>query len=64
MALLRVIVAMTAVEDLELDSVDVSTTFLNEDIGAVIYMKVPEGLQGLVDQGIRPGRRRECDENH
>jgi Reverse transcriptase (RNA-dependent DNA polymerase) len=44
MAAMRVVIAMAAVEDLELDSVDVSTAFLNGEIVAEIYMRVPEGL--------------------
>ena len=44
MAAMRTVIALAAVEDLELDSVDVSTAFLNGDIDAEIYMKIPEGL--------------------
>ena len=36
--------ALVVVEDLELDLVDMSTVFLNGDIDAEIYMKIPEGL--------------------
>ena len=44
MATMQMVIALAAVEDLELDSVDVSTAFLNGDIDAEIYMKIPEGL--------------------
>ena len=44
MAAMRAVIALAAIEDLELDSVDVSTAFLNGDIDAEIYMKIPEGL--------------------
>ena len=35
---------MAAVEDLKLDSVDMSTAFLNGDMDAELYMRIPEGL--------------------
>ena len=38
------VIAMAAAEDLELDLVDVLTAFLNGEIDAKIYMKIPEGL--------------------
>jgi len=41
---MRTVIALAAEEDLELDSVDVSTAFLNGEIDAEIYMKIPEGL--------------------
>ena len=44
MAAMRAVIAMAAVEDLELNSVDVSTAFLNGYISAEICMKIPEGL--------------------
>src|SRR5258706_14657913 len=44
MAAMRTVIAIAAAEDLELDSVDVSTAFLNGDIDAEVYMKIPEGL--------------------
>jgi len=44
---------MAAAEDLELDSVDVSTVFLNGEIDAEIYMKIPDGLS--VEGGPGPG---------
>ena len=39
------IIAITAGEDLELDTVDISTAFLNGDIDKEIYMKIPEGFK-------------------
>jgi hypothetical protein len=53
MAAMRTVLAIAAVEDLELESVDISTTFLNGDIDAEIYMKVPEGLR--VEGDPQPG---------
>jgi transposase InsO family protein len=53
MAAMRAVIAMAAVEDLELDSVDVSTAFLNGEIDAEIYMRIPEGLS--VDGDPAPG---------
>ena len=44
MAAMRTVIAIAAAEDLELDSVDVSTAFLNGDIDAEVYMKIPDGL--------------------
>jgi Reverse transcriptase (RNA-dependent DNA polymerase)/Malate synthase len=44
MAAMRTVIALVAAEDLELHSVDVSTAFLNGDIDAEVYMKIPEGL--------------------
>jgi hypothetical protein len=43
----------TATEDLELKSVDISTAFLNGEIDAEIYMKIPEGLE--IDGEPQPG---------
>ena len=53
MAAMRTMLAIAAAEDLELESVDISTTFLNGDIDVEIYMKVPEGLE--VEGDPRPG---------
>ena len=39
------IIAITAIEDLELESVDVSTVFLIDEIDADIYTKILEGLE-------------------
>lgn len=53
MAAMHTVLAIAAAEDLELESVDISTTFLNGDIDAEIYMRVPEGLK--VEGEPRPG---------
>lgn len=53
MAAMRAVLAVAATEDLELESVDISTAFLNGDIDAEVYMKVPEGLE--VEGDSRPG---------
>lgn len=50
MATIRLILALSAIEDLELHSVDISHAFINGDIDAEIYMKQPEGFhQGNAD---------------
>ncbi len=43
-ATLRIIMAMSAVEDLELRSVDITAAFINGDLDEEIYMKQPEGF--------------------
>ena len=53
MAAMRAVLAVAATEDLELESVDISTAFLNGDIDAEVYMKVPEGLE--IEGDPRPG---------
>jgi transposase InsO family protein len=53
MAAMRAVIAIAATEDLELESVDISTAFLNGEIDAEIYMKIPEGLE--IDGEPRPG---------
>ncbi|KAI0923982.1 hypothetical protein AcV5_010529 [Taiwanofungus camphoratus] len=44
LASLRLILALAAIEDLELRSVDISSAFLNGDLDEEIYMKQPEGF--------------------
>ena len=41
---LRTVIALAAMEDMELDSMDVSSAFLNGDLDEEIYMKQPEGF--------------------
>ena len=53
MAAMQAVIAIATAEDLELESVDISTAFLNGDIDAEIYMKIPEGLE--VEGEPRPG---------
>jgi len=43
-ATLRIIMALAAVEDLELCSVDITSAFTNGDLDEEIYMKQPEGF--------------------
>ena len=43
-ATLRLILALAAVEDLELRSIDISSAFINGDLDEEIYMKQPEGF--------------------
>lgn len=45
MAAMRTVIAIAAIEDLELESVDISTAFLNGDIDAEIYIKINESLE-------------------
>jgi predicted RNA binding protein YcfA (HicA-like mRNA interferase family) len=42
---IRSVIALAAIEDMELESVDISTAFLNAEIDAEIYMKKPEGYE-------------------
>jgi len=42
---IRTILALAAIEDLELRSVDISHAFTNSDIDAEVYMKQPEGFE-------------------
>ena len=41
----RTVIALAAMEDWELESVDISTAFLNGDIDAEVYMHKPEGVE-------------------
>ncbi|KAJ3474117.1 hypothetical protein NLI96_g12642 [Meripilus lineatus] len=45
MATIRVILALAALEDLELYSIDISQAFLNGDLDVDIYMQQPEGFE-------------------
>ncbi|THG93376.1 hypothetical protein EW145_g8394, partial [Phellinidium pouzarii] len=44
-AALRAILALAALEDLELYSIDISTAFLNGDLDHDVYMDQPEGFE-------------------
>jgi hypothetical protein len=45
MATMRTVIALAAIKDLELETVDILMAFLNGDINKEIYMKIPEGLK-------------------
>ena len=45
MAAMHAVIALAAIEDLELKTVDISTAFLNGEIDKEIFMKIPEGLE-------------------
>lgn len=56
-AALRLVLALSAVEDLELHSVDISSAFLQGDLDEEIYMQQPEGFaQGPPGTVLRLGR--------
>lgn len=42
---LRAVIALAAIEDMELESIDIATAFLNGEIDAEVYMTKPEGLE-------------------
>jgi len=42
---IRTILALAAIEDMELHSVDISHAFTNSDIDAEVYMRQPEGFE-------------------
>jgi len=44
-ATVRIVLALAAIEDMELRSVDISYAFTNSDIDAEIYMEQPEGFK-------------------
>ena len=58
MEAMRTVMAIAAA-DMELESVDVSTAFLNGEIDTELYMKIPEGLEveGEPEPGEDPKRR-------
>lgn len=45
----RTVLALAAYEDMELESVDISTAFLNGEMEEEVYMRIPEGVE--VDAG-------------
>ena len=45
--LIRALLALVAMEDLELHQLDVKTTFLHGDLDEEIYTKQPEGFEVL-----------------
>jgi Reverse transcriptase (RNA-dependent DNA polymerase)/gag-polypeptide of LTR copia-type/GAG-pre-integrase domain len=42
---LRTVIALAAIEDMDLESVDISTAFLNGEIDAEVFMTKPEGVE-------------------
>jgi len=46
-ATIRLVLALAAIEDMHLRSVDISHAFINGDIDAEVYMMQPEGFQDL-----------------
>jgi Reverse transcriptase (RNA-dependent DNA polymerase) len=47
----RTVLALAALEDMELESVDVSSAFLNGELDESVYMKLPEGFGVEGDDG-------------
>ena len=45
MAAMCTVMAITTAEDMELESVDISTAFLNREINMELYIRIPEGLK-------------------
>jgi len=43
LSVVRALLALVAADDLECDSIDITTAFLNGDLEEEIYMKPPEG---------------------
>ncbi|CAG8681828.1 11691_t:CDS:1, partial [Acaulospora colombiana] len=50
---LRTVIALAAIEDLHLESVDISTAFLNGEIDTEVYMELPEGLEAEGDPKVK-----------
>ena len=51
-AALRATLALSALEDLELYNVDISTAFLNGDMEHDVYMQQPEGFEEYFGPGF------------
>ncbi|KAD5960509.1 hypothetical protein E3N88_11981 [Mikania micrantha] len=49
--LIRLVLAIVALRDLEVHQVDVKTSFLNENLEEEIYMEQPEGFSALGQEG-------------
>ncbi len=57
-AAVRMVMALAAAEDLELEAVDISMAFLNGDIDTGLYMRIPEGfkVEGKLHEDEDPKR--------
>lgn len=53
LSVVRTIFALVAMEDLECESVDITTAFLNGDLEEKIYMKLPDGFEEYTPSGKR-----------
>ena len=53
-ATVRIVLALATIEDMELQSVDISYTFTNSNIDVKIYMEEPDGFK--IKQGEKIGR--------
>ena len=51
-ASIRAILALSALEDLELESVDISSAYLNGDLKEEVYMRQPEGFEEKTPQWV------------
>lgn len=51
LSVIRAILAIVAVEDLECDSLDITTAYLNATLDEEIYMKPPEGFEQYTKDG-------------
>jgi len=49
-ATVRIVLALAAIEDMELRSVDISYAFTNSDIDVEIYMEEPDGFKMKQDR--------------
>lgn len=49
---IRVLLALAAINDLEIEQMDVTTAFLNGDLDQEIYMLIPEGLRISQNDGM------------
>lgn len=49
---IRVLLALAAVHDFDIEQMDVTTAFLNGDLDQDIYMQIPEGLRTPKNEGM------------
>ena len=60
-AALRAILALGALEDMEIESVDISSAFLNGELDKDITMNVFEGLRDMRPHLFKDGSKRDSD---